>query len=396
MTQASFPVVTDQGGQAESQKRPARVLEVLYSYRMGGSEILASRLAKALHNRGHDVATCSLHTEKGVISEDLEEAGIYCKSFDLEHRSRFLKLFFPFQLYWFLKRNRFDVMHVHHIFVLRHCYWAARLAGVRHIVVTEHSDHEFREHAGLRRDGHRLGNLADKVTVIHNGMGDYFRKELSVAGDKIRLVCNSVDTQTFYPGTPNGNLRKELQLSPECVICGWVGRFHEAKDIGTLLEAFSLAVAPAINPSALVMVGDGAEKESAMRHAERLGIADNVFFLGERKDIPDLMRSFDLYVSSSKKEGVPLVLLEAMATGLACVVTDVGGVADIVTESTGIMVPPQRPDLLASALRAVVDNPDKRQRLGASALARVQQEYRFDTMVDRFTQVLKLDESCHA
>jgi glycosyltransferase involved in cell wall biosynthesis len=373
------------------QRKP-RVLEVLYSYRMGGSEILASRLARALQRRNMAVSTCSLHTEKGVISDELEAAGIPCKSFDLEHRSRFSKLFFQIQLFWYLKKHRFDVMHVHHIFVLRHCYYAARLAGIRHIVVTEHSDHEFREHAGLRKDGNRFGNLADKVTVIHGGMKKYFEQDLSVDAGNIQLVYNSVDTRIFHPGSSRIDLRKMLGLSPDHVICGWVGRFHAAKDIETLMRAFQQVVATAGKPVALVMVGDGVERDKAVALVNRLEIQDKVHFLGSRQDIPDLMRCFDLYVSSSEREGVPLVLLEAMATGLPCVATNVGGVADIIGSETGRVVPSKHPELLANALQELIDDDELRQQLGERAVIEVERKFRFEAMVDEFSRVLKVDD----
>ncbi len=379
-----LPVVTP----ARTSK--PRVLEVLYSYRMGGSETLAARLAKALQARGVEVATCSLHTEKGVISDDLEKAGIDCHAFDLEHRSKLGKLLFPLQLYRYLKRHRFDVMHVHHIFVLRHCYRAARLAGIRRIVVTEHSDHEFRGHAGLRRDGHYFGNRADAVTVIHRGMGDYFQRELGVGAERIELIHNSVDTTLFRPGPDGSGLRATLGLADDGIVLGWVGRFHEAKDVGTLLRAFAVVVTQAERPVALVMAGDGEDAPMARALAAQLGIADRVHFLGPRNDIPPLMRDFDLYVSSSYKEGVPLVLLEAMASGLPCVATDVGGVADIVSRESGVVVPPKAPDLLAQAMLRLVEDDRLRERMGRAALIEANRHFRFDTMVDRFMDVLGL------
>lgn len=369
-----------------------RVLEVLYSYRMGGSEILASRLARALAARGTEVATCSLHTEKGVISDELEDAGIACFSFDLEHRSRLGKLLFPLQLFWYLKKNRFDVMHVHHIFVLRHCYRAARLAGIRRIVVTEHSDHEFRGHAGLRRDGHYFGNRADVVTVIHGGMQRYFERTLGVSSGRLALIHNSVDTNVFRPGSGVG-LRNALGLDADCIVCGWVGRFHEAKDVGTLLRAFAILLQASDRPIALVMAGDGDDRALAVTLAAELGISGQVYFLGARQDIPELMRDFDLYVSSSHKEGVPLVLLEAMATGLPCVATNVGGVGSVLSDKSGIVVPPRAPDLLAMALQDVIENDDRRLEMGRAALREASKKYRFDVMVDSFMDVLGLGHS---
>ena len=371
-----------------ASKKP-RVLEVLYSYRMGGSEILACRLARALTARGVEVSACSLHTEKGVISDTLERSGIECMSFDLEHRSRLGKLLFPFQLFWYLKKNRFDVMHVHHVFVLRHCYRAARLAGVRRIVVTEHSDHEFRGHAGLRRDGNYFGNRADAVTVIHDGMQRYFELELGVSGQHIRLIHNSVDTEVFHPGSGDV-LRTLLGLDARCIVCGWVGRFHEAKDVGTLLRAFAILLRQSDRPLALVMVGDGEERMLATKLTQALGISEKVHFLGAREDIPELMRGFDIYVSSSHKEGVPLVLLEAMATGLPCVATRVGGVGSILSEHSGLVVPARAPDLLAHALNALVGNDKLRKQMGQAALMEARKKYRFDGMVDRFMDVLGL------
>jgi glycosyltransferase involved in cell wall biosynthesis len=120
------------------------------------------------------------------------------------------------------------------------------------------------------------------------------------------------------------------------------------------------------------------------------GLSEQVFFLGERPDIPDLMRNFSFYISSSKNEGVPLVILEAMSTGLACVTTEVGGIAEVVKPGTGLLVPPKDPQALASAAVKLIDDRIFRAQTGAQARSYVTRNYRFVDMIDAYQEVLNI------
>jgi glycosyltransferase involved in cell wall biosynthesis len=137
----------------------------------------------------------------------------------------------------------------------------------------------------------------------------------------------------------------------------------------------------------LVLVGSGPLEDGLRSQADAAGLAGRVVFAGSRGDVPDLLAAFDVFVLSSRYEGLPIALLEAMAAGRACVATAVGGVPEVVTDGVdGVLVPPGDPDALAAALAAVAGDADRRAALGAKAEARAA-DFRLDAAVARLAAV---------
>ncbi|MEZ5409736.1 MAG: glycosyltransferase [Acidimicrobiales bacterium] len=145
-----------------------------------------------------------------------------------------------------------------------------------------------------------------------------------------------------------------------------VANFTPKKDHATLLRALSdLTRHPPVH---LALIGSGPLEADLRRQVDELGIGDRVAFLGTRDDVFELLPLMDGFVLSSQYEGFPISLIEAMATGLPCVATTVGGIPEIIVDGTnGLLVPPGRPDQLRDALARIVDDPELRADLGAEA-----------------------------
>ena len=366
------------------------LLEVIYSFSIGGSERLAVTLSREFRARGIQVSVCATHSAEGPISEELSREGISYRGFGFEERNRFGKYLFPFQLFRFLKRKRIDVIHVQHFFVLQRCYWPAKLAGVKRIVLTEHEDYCFRTMSDYKKTARQYAKRPDLVTAIHKLLRQYLVDELGVPAGKTRIIYNCVDTGRFSPGVPGLDLKQQLGLKKDCVLLGWVGRMHAAKDLGNLIKAYEIASATANTNHALVLIGDGDDRTMAETLVRERGLFERVFFLGERADIPDLMRNLDIYVSSSMTEGVPLVILEAMSTGLPCIATEVGGVAEVVKESTGLLVPAKDPRALAAATVRMIDDHDFRGQASRQAREYVVNNFRLEDMIDAYQEALAI------
>ena len=371
-------------------KQHKNLVEVIYSFRIGGAERLAASLAREFKAGGVNVSVCATHSARGPISEELAEDNIAFRGFGFETRSRIGKWLFPLQLYVYFRRKRAQVVHVQHVFVLQRCYWPARLAGVKHIVLTEHSDYAFRTMPDYKKTSRKYGKRADRVTAIHKRLQQYLVDELGIPIGKTRIIYNSVDTERFSPGLPYSNIRQQLGLDEACVLLGWVGRMHAAKDLVNLVNAYERVSAMARSSHALVLVGDGDDRVMAETLVRNKGLSERVFFLGERPDIPDLLRNFSVFLSSSKTEGVPLVILEAMATGLPCVATRVGGVAEVVTPGTGLLVPPKDPRALAESTVQMIDDSAFRAQIALQARNWVIQNFRFEKMIDAYKEVLSI------
>ncbi len=371
-------------------KKYKNLVEVIYAFSIGGSERLAATLAREFKGRGVNVSVCATHSGRGPLCDELGQDGISLRGFGFENRSRLGKWLFPFQLYLYFRRKRAEVLHVQHVFVLQRCYWPARLAGVKRMILTEHSDYAFRTMPGYRKTSRKIARLADQVTVIHKRLRQYLNDELDIPLNKMQVIYNSVDTDLFSPGPPQSNLRKQLGLENDCVLLGWVGRMHAAKDLGNLIDAYEIMLTMADSTHALILVGDGDDRAFAETLVQKKGLSERVFFLGERVDIPDLMRNFSFYISSSKTEGVPLVILEAMSTGLPCVATRVGGVAEVVTQGTGLLVPAKNPQALARSAVQLIDDHDFCAQASIQARKFITRHFRFGAMIDAYQEVLNI------
>jgi glycosyltransferase involved in cell wall biosynthesis len=145
-----------------------------------------------------------------------------------------------------------------------------------------------------------------------------------------------------------------------------VARLDPQKGLGDLLEA-----AARVPDASFVVAGDGPDRERLGETARSLGLHDRVCFLGHRDDVPDLLRSCDVFVLPSLYEGFPLSVLEAMAAGKPVIATAVGGTPEAVSDGeTGFLVPPGDPSALAAAIRAVLSDPVLARRLGSAGRER--------------------------
>jgi glycosyltransferase involved in cell wall biosynthesis len=198
-------------------------------------------------------------------------------------------------------------------------------------------------------------------------------------GKPVRHIPYGIEIPARWSGDRE-ELRKRLGLPTGGPVWIAVGRLNEAKAFPDLLDAFSRLNAYGPGPF-LVIAGEGDERVRLERIIQETGLAGKVFLLGSRNDVKDLYAASDAFVLSSRREGNPLVLLEAMAAGLPVVATDVG-VVSTMTEpgTTALLVPPGRPSELAAAMHSVMDMGDEAQALGEAGRKRVELYYDFRWM----------------
>lgn len=200
--------------------------------------------------------------------------------------------------------------------------------------------------------------------------------EVSVA-----VVPNGVDTNYYSP--------RETEAGARVLRVLFVGRFHRQKNLFTLLSSFSDACKSV--PMELVMVGDGPLGDALRVHASALGCADRVVWAGwlEKPELRDAYRSCDIFVNPSLYEGMPNTVLEAMACGLAVVVSNVGGNDQLVQdEGTGLMFDLTQPQQLTDGILRLAADPPLRHRLGAAARALVSANHSWRTVARSYLDLL--------
>ena len=206
---------------------------------------------------------------------------------------------------------------------------------------------------------------------------------LGVPASKIRRIASGVDGRRYAPGASLAEAT--LPTRPRVL---FTGRLHPQKNLGVLIDAWPAVVRA--TGARLILVGQGPERERLEGQARALGVADHVVFHGAVADPADVLRAADLFVLPSRAEGMSNSLLEAMATGLPCVASDIGGNQDLLGPGgAGVLVPGASAETWAGCLIALLDDPDRRARLGASARRRVVEEYDLPRVVGRYVALYR-------
>jgi glycosyltransferase involved in cell wall biosynthesis len=250
---------------------------------------------------------------------------------------------------------------------------AGRMLGVPVVAVAKRNVDAFEtpRQAALQRWIHRR---ATHVTAVSEAVAETVTA-MGVPRTRITVIPNGVDTARFE------GLAAEPGVLGGGPVVGSVGCLAPRKDYGTLLEAFA-AVLPRHPGLSLALVGDGPERPALERRAAALGIAASVRFLGERPDVERLLPAMDVFALSSREEGIPNALLEAMAAGRPAIATAVGGNREVLEDgATGWLVPAGSPEALARALEEALGNPAEASRRGERARRVTRERMGIDAMV---------------
>ncbi|GAC1474767.1 MAG: glycosyltransferase [Isosphaeraceae bacterium] len=208
---------------------------------------------------------------------------------------------------------------------------------------------------------------------------------MGVPPERMFRIASGVDARHFSPGTIADDRSEQHPPAPRVI---FTGRLHPQKNLDMLIDAWpEVAQATSAN---LLIVGTGAERDRLEQRAGTLGIADRVTFTGAVKDTADLLRAADLFVLPSVAEGMSNSLLEAMATALPCVASDIGGNQDLLGEGdAGILVAERSPRAWSETLIRLLTDESQRKRLGENARLRVENEFSLDLVVPRYIRLYR-------
>ena len=370
------------------------IAEGLFTYRIGGSERVAVDLAVEFKRRGYRVVCFAFHDSDGPMRQQLEAAGVRCLDMDYANFKGVLRRLAYLWSFWrMLRREQISVLHVHHTQALALCGVPARLARVR-TLLTEHALDWLRLPLGRRVARHYRGFASD-FSVVEPAQADYFCTEVGVPRERVHYVANGVRVPSGRAQCA-GQVRERLGIAAGMFAFFFVGRLDPLKDLGTLLGAFAALPPELMRRSRLYLVGEGRERASLEARRDALQLGDRVRFLGARNDVSDLLTAADAFVMSSISEGLPMVLLEAMAAGVPCVATAVGGISQLLASDRGLCVPARDPVALARAMAAVAESEELRTRLVVNAREHLRKHHAFDAIVDRYLELLGLPPTAAA
>lgn len=357
-----------------------RVAHVLQSFGIGGGERVALDIAAEQVRAGHTVWAVSLTGGPGPLEHEFNERGVLTATVP---KSRGIDPLLVGRLFYWLLSNRIQVAHAHNPLSRIYASPAARLARVP-IVTTMHGEApDLSRRMWLRRAASRL---SDAFVIVSPGLAEAARNAESAPSGRIKLIENGVDSERFHPDAGDrARVRAELRVSDGEWVIGTAARLSPEKDQAMLLRAS----APLLREGArLVFAGDGPERQRLEALAQDLGVSGRVAFLGMVSDVARLLRGFDVFALSSKREALPLSILEAMATGLPVVATAVGGVPSAVDEGeTGLLVPSGDESAMRAALELVRDDSGLARAMGKRARAVVRQRFSLQRMQTEYADL---------
>lgn len=304
-----------------------KILHLLLSLETGGMERFVYEHCMALNRDEFDVSVCCID-RLGGFTQSLRDHGITVDL--LQRNQQHFDWIFPFRLSRYLKDNDIDIIHTH-TGSFFHGSIAGFLAHTRGVIFTEHG-RDLLETLPKRVLDKVASYFVDKIITVSKDLEQHLVNVIKLPPQKIQTIINGVNTETYCEGEKPKELCEEFGLKPTDKIVGTVGRLAEIKNHSFLIRSFEKVIG--IWPeSRLVLVGSGPCEKTLKSLTADLGLSDSVIFTGNRTDVRDLYKLFDVFVLSSYSEGTSFSLLEAMASGIPPVVTNVGGNPGIVMDT---------------------------------------------------------------
>lgn len=337
----------------------------------GGQERYIHRLMLELRKRGHTVEMlCQPHAE---LRHYLEQDGFVVHTVRMKKGIDFWRNLF--KLRKFFNMHRYDVLNTNSRIDTMQVGIAARFAGIPLVVRSRHLARPIGSLLTYKWIPHRL------ITV-----SEFVRRQITDRGINFDHVDIARPAVNLPDPLPPQKLRVQLGLKPDDLIVGSIAVLRKPKGMDTLIEAMTPLLA---NNSLvkLVIVGDGGEMHNLQEQANRLGVSSQVYFMGVRNDVAELIGDFDVFALATHIESAGTVFAEAAAARVPVIGTDVGGVSEMMLPGeSGFLVPFGEVAALTNAIDQLLNNPELRQKMGEIG-------YKYSIVENRFTLKALCDQT---
>jgi len=357
-------------------------------------------LIDRLGKEGYNVQVA---TSPGGDTEQLRKDGYIINTVDIGRRIRpVANLKAIFALRRLIKREKFDIVHVHSPLAAMLGRIAAKMAGAATVIYTAHG---FYFHENMTKWKRRcivcvekiLGRMCTDILLLQSAEDrkTAIKEGISLPQNAV-WISNGIDINKFTPREPDEQLREAFGIKKEDKVVGFAGRIVREKGIEELVKA--VAVVKERVPSVkLLIVGDtlgsdrdAGAKEIIKRVITENDLKENVIFAGLRNDMPQVYALLDVFVLPSYREGMPRSILEAMACGKPVVATDIrGSREEVVDGTTGKIVPPGEVKPLAFAIRAILTDKEMALKMGSAGRKSVEAEFNEEMVLDKEMEIYK-------
>ena len=360
---------------SEVQAVCMKIAHVVDSMEVGGAETLVSQMCRLQREQGHDPCVYAV-ASLGPLGEQMRAEGFSVLANMGWHLSDPSRNFFHV-----FKETHPDVVHLHNPTPTVYAAMAARMAGVPSIVSTRHNLVASPRRLILEFKYAIATTFCDWIAGICDATTNNLKNAHSIPARKIVRVYNGTD--------PVSRVTHEHWPLKTGFTLVYVGRLEPVKNHVLLLNAIQAALGsmPGLR---LWMVGDGSERKTLENLASELGIDSQVTYFGQQLDVAPFFSAADAFIMSSKSEGLPISLLQAFSLGLPAIVTDVGGMAEVVRLArAGFTVSATDPAEMAAAILRLAANNTERERFSRNAEEAFQLRFTLQIMVDAYMDLYR-------
>jgi glycosyltransferase involved in cell wall biosynthesis len=363
-----------------------KILHVIADFGVGGAEVGLARLVNNLHGEKMQHAICSLGpnlTTKKLLCPDID-------CFSLEILGSNYSVFY--RLAKVLRERAIDIVHVNNLAPWFDVAIAARIAGCKCIETFHGIEETFASFSLIRQLILRTAEkLSAAITVVDFSVAIRLAELTGIDKNRINVIPNAVDINDFSPAkniVEKEILKKQLGFAEHDFLIGCVAGLRPVKNHQDLIHAFAKILTEIGGGKEivhLVLVGDGPLRGDLEMLASSLGVANKVNFLGNRNDVPTILKALDLFVLNSRTEGMSYAVIEAMASGVPVVATNVGANVDLVShENDGLLVEQGNAGQLKDMVLQLILDREQRLMFGGNARSKIENSYSFEKIIDSY------------
>ena len=340
--------------------------------RIGGAERVISNLIEHTNHNCYLLSILCLEKNIGPFGEDLKTKGYNVKKLD---RNPGFDWTMILKIRSLIEAENIDILHCHQYTPYAYGVLAALMTHCK-VVFTEHG----RFYPDVRKIKRTLINpwlikITNEVTAISEATRIALHKYENFPLNRIKVIYNGIPKSFGVDVTNNRNLEDEVGLRQNDIILGTVSRLDPIKNHSMIINALKLILEKHCNIR-LLIVGDGPERSKLEKMVDSFGLGSKVIFTGYRRDTQRFYKLMDIFLLTSFSEGTAMTLLEAMATGLPCIATGVGGNPEIVLDGdTGFIVPSNDYEALAVKISVLLENPELRVKMGKAGRGRFEKHF---------------------
>lgn len=353
-----------------------RVLHIINHLQIGGAEILITNIAPLMQQKGIETTVFVLQETGSILEKRLTDKGV---PLIFSSYKPVYSVFHLANLRNHLTKEQYDIIHVH-LFPAQ--LWTVKALGNYKantvLLTTEHNTLNRRRRKAFRQIDRWMYSRYQAIACVSEATGASLVEWIPELERKARVITNGVNIEELFNAVAIP--KSEIIGQDDAPVVLFAGRFDAQKDHKTLLLAMAN-----IPDAHLVLAGDGLTRPAVEELARKLGIANRTHFLGNRPDVPQLIKMADVYVQASHWEGFSLAAVEAMAGGLPVIASRVPGLMDVVS-TAGLTFEAGNVDELSRHIALLINNPELRKEIAAKCQERAG-NFSLDSTAEKYIEL---------